>query len=100
MADLSNDIRLAVDSGVTALGLNEVIKSIRDAKAKLIIVASKNKESTMQDISHMAKVANVPVEIFEGNPIELGAVCGKPFSVSAVSVIEAGNSNILNKNKQ
>ncbi|EQD44100.1 50S ribosomal protein L30e [mine drainage metagenome] len=100
MADLSNDIRLAVDSGVTALGLNEVIRSIRDAKAKLIVVASRNKESTMQDIAHMAKVANVPMEVFEGNPIELGAVCGKPFSVSAVSVIEAGNSNILKKDKQ
>lgn len=99
MADISNDIRLAVDSGVTALGLNGVVKSIRDAKAKLIIVASKNKESTMQDISHMSKVANIPMEIFEGNPMELGAVCGKPFSVSAVSIIDAGNSNILKKNE-
>ncbi|QRF74512.1 50S ribosomal protein L30e [Candidatus Micrarchaeum sp.] len=100
MADLSSEIRLAVDSGVTALGLNSVIKSLRDAKAKLIVVASKNKESTMQDIAHMAKVANVPMEIFEGNPMELGAVCGKPFSVSAVSVIEEGNSNILKRDKK
>ncbi|MCL4404694.1 50S ribosomal protein L30e, partial [Candidatus Marsarchaeota archaeon] len=84
MADLSSDIRLAVDSGETALGVNEVIKSIRDAKAKLIVIASKNKESTTQDVTHMAKVANVPVAVFEGNPLELGAVCGKPFSVSAV----------------
>ncbi|MCL4411212.1 50S ribosomal protein L30e, partial [Candidatus Marsarchaeota archaeon] len=31
-----------------------------------------------------------------GNPIELGAVCGKPYSVSTLAIIEAGNSNILN----
>ncbi len=95
MTDLSSDIRLAVDSGATALGLNSVIRSIRDAKAKLIVVASRNKESSMQDVQHMAKVANVPMVVFEGNPMELGAVCGKPFSVSALSIIDPGNSSIL-----
>ncbi len=95
MADLTNDIRLAVDSGKTAVGLNTVIDSIRDSSAKLVIIASKNKEGTAQDIMHMAGIAGIKVIKFDGNPVELGAVCGKPFSVSALSVIEAGNSNIL-----
>jgi large subunit ribosomal protein L30e len=32
---------------------------------------------------------------FEGNNMELGALCGKPFSVSALAVIDKGTSNIL-----
>jgi large subunit ribosomal protein L30e len=95
MADLTNDIRLAVDSGKTAIGLNTVISSIKENDAKVIIVATKNKEGNLQDLMHMANVAGIKVIPFEGNPVELGAVCGKPFSVSAVSVIEPGNSNIL-----
>lgn len=95
MADLANDIRLAVDSGKTALGLNTVIQSIKDNSAKLVIVAQKNKESNLQDIVHIAGIAGIKILKFDGNPVELGAVCGKPFSVSTLSVIEPGHSNIL-----
>jgi large subunit ribosomal protein L30e len=95
MADLANDIRLAVDSGKTALGLNTVIESIKDSSAKLVIVAQKNKESTLLDVVHIAGIAGIKILKFDGNPVELGAVCGKPFSVSTLAVIEPGNSNIL-----
>ncbi len=95
MADLTNNIRLAVDSGKTAIGLNSVIDSIRDSTAKLVIVASKNKESNLQDILHMASVAGIKVIKFEGNPVELGSMCGKPYSISMLSVIDAGHSSIL-----
>ncbi|HUC38631.1 MAG TPA: 50S ribosomal protein L30e [Candidatus Acidoferrum sp.] len=95
MADLANDIRLAVDSGKTALGLKTVTESIRNSSAKLVIVAEKNKESNLQDILHIAGIAGIKIIRFQGNPVELGAVCGKPYSISTLSVIEAGNSNIL-----
>ena len=95
MADLANDIRLAVDSGKTAIGLNTVVESIKNNSAKLVIVADKAKQSNLQDIQHVASIAGIRVIKFEGNPVELGAVCGKPFSISTLSVIEAGNSNIL-----
>ncbi len=95
MADLANDIRLAVDSGKTAVGMKTVTESIKESTAKLVIVASKNKESNLQDITHIASIAGIKIIKFEGNPVELGAVCGKPFSISALSIIEPGNSNIL-----
>lgn len=95
MADLANDIRLAVDSGKTAIGLNTVIESIKANTAKLVIVAQKNKESNLLDIVHIAGIAGIKILKFDGNPVELGSVCGKPFSISTLSVIEPGNSNIL-----
>jgi large subunit ribosomal protein L30e len=99
MVDIANDIRLAVDSGKAALGINSVIDSIKNDTAKLLVVASKNKGDNVQDIEHMAKISNIKVVMFEGTSMELGAVCGKPFSVSAVSIIEQGNSKILEDNK-
>ncbi len=96
MADLANDIRLAVDSGKTAIGINTVVDSIKRSTAKLVIIANKNRQGSLQDILHMAGIAGIKVINYSANPVELGAICGKPFSVSVLSIIEPGNSNILN----
>jgi len=95
MADLSSNIRLAVDSGKVAFGAREVIGTIKSDTAKLIIISKKGQKAYSEDIQHMAQIAAIKVIEFEGNPMELGAVCGKPFSVSALSVIDPGNSSIL-----
>ncbi len=95
MADLANNIRLAVDSGKVALGMNKVMDSMKENKAKLIVIASKNRNDILQDIRHASKISNTKTVIFEGDSMELGAVCGKPYSVSALSVIEEGHSKIL-----
>ena len=95
MADLSTNIRLAVDSGRVALGVNKVMDTIKDNSAKLVVAASNGKKDTIQDVQHLSKIANIKVVLFNGNSLELGAVCGKPFSVSMLSVIEEGHSKIL-----
>ncbi len=95
MADLASDIRLAVDSGRAALGINEVVHSIKGSDAKLVVAAEKNKAENLRDVMHMAKIAGIKVLIYPGNSMELGAVCGKPYSVSVLSVSEQGNSKIL-----
>jgi large subunit ribosomal protein L30e len=97
MADLSNDIRLAVDSGKTVFGIKEATDSILTSTAKAVVVASSNKKDRINDIIHMAKISGVKVVVFEGNPMNLGVVCGKPFSVSVAAILDAGSSNILNE---
>lgn len=95
MADLNNNIRLAVDSGKTAFGINQVSQTIITSESKMVVVASQNKGDRLRDILHLAKLSNIRVEIFDGTPIDLGVVCGKPFSVSVLSIIDPGNSKIL-----
>ncbi|MDE1833202.1 MAG: 50S ribosomal protein L30e [Candidatus Micrarchaeota archaeon] len=97
MADLANDIRLAVDSGDTAIGINSVEQSIKSDKAKVVVIASNNKKETIEDLMHLAKIANIRVLTIKGNSMDLGSICGKPYSVSAVSVISPGNSKILDE---
>jgi large subunit ribosomal protein L30e len=43
----------------------------------------------------MSTAHGVKTHRYEGTNMELGALCGKPFSVSALAVIEKGSSNIL-----
>lgn len=95
MADLANDIRLAVDSGEVAVGLNKAIDTVKEHTSKTIVIATTNKKETIEDVNHIAKIANVRVLKFNGTSMDLGAVCGKPFSVSVLSIIKPGNSNIL-----
>jgi large subunit ribosomal protein L30e len=97
MADMSNDIRLAVDSGEAIFGINKASQAIISRKAKIVIVASKNKGDRVGDVMHLAKLADIKVQVFEGTPMDLGVVCGKPYSVSTLSIVDPGNSNILNE---
>jgi len=96
----SNDIRLAVDSGEVLLGIKQVIKSIEDNSSKLVITANKNKLDTLNDLKYITDISNIKLEIFKGNSAELGSVCGKPYSVSTLSIINPGDSNILNNEEE
>ena len=95
MANLVNDIRLAVDSGKTAVGVRDVTRAIVSDSAKLIVVSSKLDQSSLDDIKHLAGISGIPVIVYDADSMALGTVCGKPFSVAAVAVVDPGNSNIL-----
>lgn len=99
MADLASDIRIAVDSGKVAMGMNSVMSSIHSNKAKLIVMAKRGEKSSGYDILHLSNVTKTDVVVFEGDSVELGAICGKPFSISALAIVEAGNSHILENYK-
>ncbi|MCL5433476.1 MAG: 50S ribosomal protein L30e [Candidatus Marsarchaeota archaeon] len=95
MTDISGSIRLAVDSGEVVLGVRSSVAAIRDNTAKLIIVASQNKKGLVEDVEHIAKLADIKIVKFDGNSMDLGVVCGKQHSVSSLAVISPGNSKIL-----
>lgn len=94
--DLNKAIRIAVDSGKVVLGSDRSVKmALNGGGAKLVIVSENCPEMVKGDLKHYCKLASIPVVEFEGSSVELGTVCGKPFPVSALSVLEAGNSGIL-----
>lgn len=97
MADLARDLRLAVDTGKVALGTREVERAINRNKVKLVVIASKGKHEAVADISHLCNVGEVKMIKFNTGSLELGTICGKPYSINAVAIVEVGNSNILNE---
>lgn len=97
MSDLARDLRLAVDTGSVALGTREVMRSISEARAKLVVIAGRGRVDVIADISHACNIASIRTVKFTQGSMELGSVCGRPHSVNAVAIIEPGNSNILNE---
>lgn len=94
--DINRAIRVAVDTGNVILGTKETIKSVKHGEGILVILAANCTKDTMNDIKHYAKLSNIPIYIHNPTSLELGAICGKPFPVSALLIVEPGNSNILN----
>jgi large subunit ribosomal protein L30e len=44
----------------------------------------------------MVSGIDIPVYVYEGSSIQLGKACGMPYVVSALAVVEPGESDILN----
>ena len=77
------------------LGTERTLKSLRTKRAKLVIVASNCRPDVLADIERYAKLSGTALHRYAGSNVELGIASGKPFSVSAMAVLDPGSSNVL-----
>ncbi|MDD2474062.1 MULTISPECIES: 50S ribosomal protein L30e [unclassified Methanoculleus] len=90
--DFNASLRKAVKTGTVFLGQNKTRECIEEGKAKLVVVAANSPES----VKNLVKEIDIPVYVYEGSSVQLGKACGMPYVVSALAVIEPGESDILN----
>ena len=95
MIDVDKAIAAAVKTGKVLFGSDSAIKNAKTGKAKIIVVAANCPKSEKEDIEHYSKLSSVPLIVYKGSTLDLAATCGKPFSVSALSIREPGDSEIL-----
>ena len=95
MIDINKSIASAVKTGKVFFGANSAIQNAQTGKVKLIVLAANCPEQQKNDIEYYSKLSNVPVVSHKGSSLDLGAICGKPFAVSALSIREPGDSDIL-----
>ncbi len=93
--DVNKQVQMAVRTGKTSFGVKEALDEARMGKAKLLILASNCPEPYKADILHYAKQSDTPTYIYQGTSFDLGASCGKLFSVAALAIREPGDSEIL-----
>ncbi|RLG57309.1 MAG: 50S ribosomal protein L30e [Hadesarchaea archaeon] len=86
--ELSKEIRQAVAAGNVVIGTDKSLKVLKQGKAKLVVVASNCSSEVLADVERYAKLGNVPVHVFDGNSEDLGLLCGKPFLVSVLTIVE------------
>ena len=87
--DINRALKMAVKTGKVLFGVNQAQKSAIKGDAKLFIQSSNFPET------EIIKALKVPDYTYSGNNFELGAVCGKPFSISILTVIDPGESDIM-----
>lgn len=93
--DEVKEIRRTVDTGEVLFGERETEKNLLTNKGKLIIVSKNTSSEKKEKIKHIAGLANIPYYEFKGTSLELGSICGKPYSVSMLLVKAVGKSKIL-----
>lgn len=93
--DVDRGIRIAVDTGVVTLGSEKSIQALKLGKGKLVVVAKNSPEDIKEDVAHYAKLSEIPVYTYDGTSVDLGSVCGKPFTVATLVIKEPGDSTIL-----
>ncbi len=89
------EIQTALKTGKVVLGFNRTRRVLVNGKAKMIIIARNAPSDLREELEYYARLARVPVYVFDGTSRDLGATCNKPFFVSAMAVIDPGESMIL-----
>ncbi|MEK6958524.1 MAG: 50S ribosomal protein L30e [archaeon] len=95
MVDLNKEIRRAVDTGKVEFGIRVCQKTLAKGEGELIIVSSNMPVAEKERLQHLANVNSKKFITVPENGLVLGSICGKPFVISAMIVLDAGKSNIL-----
>jgi large subunit ribosomal protein L30e len=89
--DIHKSLRTLVQTGRVHFGVRQAMRAIRENRAKAIVVPQNVQDTVLTQLKGSA----VPLVRFEGTNFDLGTVCGKPFSVSALTVLDVGESDIM-----
>ena len=87
--DISKALKAAISTGKVEFGVDQTEKAVKAGKAQMIVLSSNCPSAALVNNK------DVKIHIYSGNNMELGALCGKPFSVSALAIIDKGTSDIL-----
>jgi large subunit ribosomal protein L30e len=95
VVDISKELQVAMNTGKVVIGFEETKKAILTGTPKMVILAANAPKWARDDIEYYAKLAGIPVFIFPGSSIELGAAAKRPHRIMALAVIDPGQSEIL-----
>ena len=91
--DLSRELKNAIATGNLRFGQRQAVDACARGEAKLVIMAANCPSEYMDDLH----ARHSEVTKFRASMVnrELGIACGKPFAVSTISIIDAGESDLL-----
>lgn len=95
MINMDKAIASAVKTGKVSFGANAALQSAKTGKAKMIVLASNCPKNIKDDIESYCKISKVPVVNYDGTSMDLAEVAGKLFIISALTIRESGDSDIL-----
>jgi len=81
---IEKTLKEAVGSSNFKCGHRQVLQTIKGSK---LIVLSRSVNSTNRRVlEQQALATGVPIHQFDGNSMQLGKLCGKPFRIAVVAI--------------
>ncbi|KAI8825452.1 50S ribosomal protein L30e-like protein [Chytriomyces cf. hyalinus JEL632] len=94
---INSRLALVMKSGKYTLGYKSTLKTIRNGKAKLLLISGNCPPLRKSELEYYAMLSKTAVHHYSGNNIDLGTACGKYFRVGVLSIIDAGDSDIISR---
>jgi large subunit ribosomal protein L30e len=91
--DVQRSLRTVIATGKVVVGADQTAKAVNAGQAKLVILATNAPDGDA--LREIASKKRVPIYAFEGMGTQLGPACGKPFAISALAILDAGTSDVL-----
>lgn len=82
-------------SGKFSIGYKSTLKTLRQGKARLILISSNCPALRKSELEYYAMLSKTGVHHYGGNNIDLGTACGRFYRVSTLSIIDGGDSDLL-----
>ena len=90
--DFNASLRRAIKTGNVILGQNNTENCVKEGKAQMVVIAANCPENFKSQLAGYEKIF---IHTFDGSSVALGKACGKPFMVSALAIVNPGESDIL-----
>jgi len=95
MIDIDKAVATAVKTGKVSFGTKSALYNAKTGRAKLVILAANCPPNVRSDIEYYCQLSDVPLITYKGTSLDLAGICGKPFPITALSIREPGDSEIL-----
>ena len=89
---LEKVVKNAVTENKYKSGAKEVLQSMKGSK--LVIMSTSLGLDERLKLEKQANSFNIPIYRFEGNSVQLGKLCNKPFRISIISIKSGSNEEI------
>ncbi|KAJ1018122.1 hypothetical protein NDA16_004988 [Ustilago loliicola] len=93
--NINTKLQLVIKSGKVALGLKSALKNMRSGKAKLVLISANTPPLRKSEIEYYAMLSKTAVHHYQGTNVALGTAAGKLFRVGVMTILDAGDSDLL-----
>jgi len=100
MINLDRIIRSAIKSNKIYFGSKRTINAARTGKAIAIITSSNCPDKIRRDIQYLASLSGIPLYAYKGSSLNLSMACGKNFPISALTIREIVEPELLRMLKE
>jgi large subunit ribosomal protein L30e len=81
---IEKTLKEAVGSSNFKCGYKQVLQTIKGSK--FIVLSRSVNATTRRVLEQQALATGVPIHQFDGNSMQLGKLCGKPFRIAVVAI--------------
>jgi len=93
--EANKEIRRAVDTGKVAFGTKVARKKILAGEGEMVIVSNNMPTNEKETLKQLVTVEGKKFYEYSDTGLVLGSVCGKPFTISVMIILDAGKSKVL-----